>query len=835
MNSFADSSSYTHEEMNNVSKQGESSTTSSRRVRSSRKAKNMEHSKLTREASGPTPVRFSALRMAQAAILPEEDTHTLSHTSTSVLQPIRMEQDLAMQYDQKNTIKNKKLNHKRKEQEQGAPLHAEDAEPKRKVGRPKGSGSKAKPKAELVELQAESASFSKEEQLDVEVTEVKRERKRSSRGKSKLTRLPSSTVIGGEVEGETFVAQEEGSQKKADALSQASSSKSLTRSASSVLAKPAVPSAVFSYPQEEKEAPTPTSTLASIPRKRGRPRRNSQSTSKETRNSQQDASLSKASIFPSPTKSSAQASVQDPDHSLGKGSKEVVIMPVQQEARLSQIRPVFSRRGRRSAAPKENPSLRERILRGETDELLPMQDEALLEDVLLLEVDRKEGVGLQNPVGPNISEEKGLNTNIGNKERAGRTLEDRASGTKQNFAYKSSLTEESTLAVETQETEELQIEGEKNTEACSGILDIQADGYGLLRVENYLPSVKDIYVNPHIIKKYRLRQGDHLQGIKRLVRETDRYPALVYVNAINDIPTSEWSPRKQFEHLVPVYPKERLHLEYLPSELSTRIIDLFSPLGKGQRGLIVSPPKAGKTILLKKIANAINRNHPEAYLMVLLIDERPEEVTDIQRSVQGEVLYSTFDRQPENHMRLAELCLERATRLVEAGKDVVILLDSLTRLARAYNLTVNPSGRSLSGGLDPAALYGPKRFLGAARKIENGGSLTILASALVETGSRMDDVIFEEFKGTGNMEIFLDRKLAEKRIFPAIDLQRSGTRREELLLQKEQLKNIWAIRKAFAQTDNAVVTETVLQMLQKTPSNASFLDAMKEMFLNKEE
>ena len=291
--------------------------------------------------------------------------------------------------------------------------------------------------------------------------------------------------------------------------------------------------------------------------------------------------------------------------------------------------------------------------------------------------------------------------------------------------------------------------------------------------------------------------------------------------------------RPHFDRLTPIYPRQRYTLETSREELSTRIIDLICPIGKGQRGMIVSPPKAGKTILLQKIANSISLNNPETELIVLLIDERPEEVTDMQRSIKGEVVYSTFDKTPENHVRITELVLERAMRLVELGKDVVILLDSITRMGRAYNLTINPTGRTLSGGLDPGALYGPKRFFGAARNIENGGSLTIIATALIETGSRMDEVIFEEFKGTGNMEVILDRKLADKRIFPAIDITRSGTRREELLLSEKELDAIWLLRKTFTQLETAAVTETMLGLLLKTRSNDQFISSINVSLADK--
>ena len=323
-----------------------------------------------------------------------------------------------------------------------------------------------------------------------------------------------------------------------------------------------------------------------------------------------------------------------------------------------------------------------------------------------------------------------------------------------------------------------------------------------------------------------MREGDYVRAYLRKKRGDERFQAINYIKDVNDLSPEKLFKRPNFSRLVPIYTQERYTLETSSNELSTRIIDLICPIGKGQRGMIVSPPKAGKTILLQKIADAISHNNPEAHLIVLLIDERPEEVTDMQRRINGEVVYSTFDQTAENHVRITELVLERAKRLVELGRDVVILLDSITRLARAYNLTINPTGRTLSGGLDPGALYGPKRFFGAARKIENGGSLTIVATALVETGSRMDEVIFEEFKGTGNMEVFLDRKLSEKRIFPAIDINRSGTRREELLLNERELDCVWAIRKALSRLDTASVTELILNFMQKTKNNAHFIECI---------
>ncbi|NLC88678.1 MAG: transcription termination factor Rho [Clostridiaceae bacterium] len=367
-------------------------------------------------------------------------------------------------------------------------------------------------------------------------------------------------------------------------------------------------------------------------------------------------------------------------------------------------------------------------------------------------------------------------------------------------------------------------------ETVTGILEIMPEGYGFLRVENYLQSNFDIYISPQFIRRFHLRTGDLVKGPARPQRDNERYRALSFIDTVNDMPPEQMKKRPVFDRLTPIYPNERFKLETDRSELSTRIIDLVSPIGKGQRGMIVSPPKAGKTMLLQKIANAIVQNNPEVKLMVLLIDERPEEVTDMQRSIEGEVAYSTFDRTPENHVKITELVLERAMRLVELGHDVVILLDSITRMGRAYNLTINPTGRTLSGGLDPGALYGPKRFFGAARNIEHGGSLTIIATALIDTGSRMDEVIFEEFKGTGNMEVILDRKLADKRIFPAIDIVKSSTRREELLLSERELDAVWSLRKAFGQLETTAVTETMISLLMKTRDNDQFISSINVSF-----
>ena len=362
-----------------------------------------------------------------------------------------------------------------------------------------------------------------------------------------------------------------------------------------------------------------------------------------------------------------------------------------------------------------------------------------------------------------------------------------------------------------------------------GVLEIHPEGYGFLRAENCLPGPNDVYVSIAQIRRFNLRTGDFVQGKTRPTREGDRYGGLIYINSINGLPPEQAASRRPFDQLVPIYPEERLRLEREgeKNDLALRAIDIVAPIGKGQRGLIVSQPKAGKTILLKKIANSITKGYPDVHLMVLLIDERPEEVTDMQRSIKGEVVYSTFDEVPENHTRVAEMALERAQRLVESGRDVVILLDSITRLARAYNLVIPPTGRTLSGGLDPGALHKPKRFFGAARNIENGGSLTIIATALVETGSRMDDIIFEEFKGTGNMEIHLDRALSEKRIFPAIDLNKSGTRREELLMDKEELDGAYTIRRLLSNNNNQETAENLIGMLEKTGSNREFFQRLK--------
>ena len=360
-----------------------------------------------------------------------------------------------------------------------------------------------------------------------------------------------------------------------------------------------------------------------------------------------------------------------------------------------------------------------------------------------------------------------------------------------------------------------------------GTLECLPEGYGFLRPSGLLPSNNDIYVSASQIRRFGLRNGDVVGGMVRPPRDPEHYEAFIRVEAVNYSDPEEARRRPMFEALVPIFPDQKISLETKQKKLSTRLVDLFVPIGKGQRALIVSPPKAGKTTLLKHLANAITTNHPEVIMMVLLVDERPEEVTDMSRSVDGEIIASTFDRPAEEHMRVASLALEKAKRLVEVGKDVVLLLDSITRLARASNLIVPPSGRTLSGGMDPAALYFPKKFFGAARNIENGGSLTIIGTSLVETGSRMDDVIYEEFKGTGNMEIHLSRKISEQRLFPAIDITRSGTRREELLMPDDELQRLWTLRRKIANMDEAEVLALIIDKLKSTTSNKEFLGTIK--------
>ncbi len=369
-------------------------------------------------------------------------------------------------------------------------------------------------------------------------------------------------------------------------------------------------------------------------------------------------------------------------------------------------------------------------------------------------------------------------------------------------------------------------------EEHSGILEVLQEGYGFIRCDNYLPGEEDVYVSPMLIRKYKLRTGDILKGNTRIRSQNEKFAALLYIKSVNGYSLEKLATRKRFETLTPIFPNERIRLETPGSTISMRMMDLISPIGKGQRGMIVSQPKTGKTTLLKQVAKAVKTNYPKMHIIVLLIDERPEEVTDIKESIQGhnvEVIYSTFDELPDNHRRVSEMVIERAKRLVEHGEEVMILLDSITRLARAYNLTVQPSGRTLSGGLDPAALHMPKRFFGAARNIREGGSLTILATALVDTGSKMDDVVFEEFKGTGNMELVLDRSLSEKRVFPAIDLPKSSTRREDLLLTQEEIEATFLMRKAFGSSKSDEAVQKVIDMFRKTKNNQEFIQIVKKV------
>ena len=385
---------------------------------------------------------------------------------------------------------------------------------------------------------------------------------------------------------------------------------------------------------------------------------------------------------------------------------------------------------------------------------------------------------------------------------------------------------EEITTTEKKETNKIEVK----QDIAEGVLEILPDGYGFLRGSNYLSTDQDVYISPSQIRRFYLKTGDKITGITRPPKTGEKFRALLYVQKVNNENPETSIKRPSFENLTPIYPEKRIDLEKGHSEVSTRLIDLIAPIGMGQRGLIVAPPKAGKTVLLKNVANSIADNYPDIELIVLLIDERPEEVTDMQESIKGDVIYSTFDELPSHHIKVAEMVLNRAQRLVEHGKNVVILMDSITRLARAYNLTIPPTGRTLSGGLDPGALHGPKRFFGAARNIREGGSLTILATALVETGSRMDDVIFEEFKGTGNMELHLDRKLAEKRIFPAVDIYKSGTRREDLLLTSQEMSALFRVRKAMSNNNIQEVTERITTVLLQTKNNKDFIDNINKNF-----
>lgn len=391
--------------------------------------------------------------------------------------------------------------------------------------------------------------------------------------------------------------------------------------------------------------------------------------------------------------------------------------------------------------------------------------------------------------------------------------------------------EEAKEEVKSEKTGVIDIEELDSGITAQGILEVLPDGYGFIRSDNYLPGENDVYVSPSQIRRFNLKTGDILTGNTRIKTQSEKFSALLYLTTVNGMRPAEAARRTNFEDMTPIFPNERLRLEHPKSSTAMRIVDLLSPIGKGQRGMIVSPPKAGKTTLIKEVVLSVLRNNPEMHILILLIDERPEEVTDIREAITGknvEVIYSTFDELPEHHRRVSEMVIERAKRLVEHKKDVMILLDSITRLARAYNLTVPPSGRTLSGGLDPAALYMPKRIFGAARNMREGGSLTILASALVDTGSKMDDVIYEEFKGTGNMELVLDRKLQEKRVFPAIDIPKSGTRREDLLLSAEEQEAVYSLRRALNGMKSEEAVDNILNMFSRTKNNEEFIQMVKK-------
>lgn len=444
----------------------------------------------------------------------------------------------------------------------------------------------------------------------------------------------------------------------------------------------------------------------------------------------------------------------------------------------------------------------------------------LIEEILKVPSNfiEKNGVILRENIAPKNVEET-------------RSVMPRSNNTESNKESNDSEVKSRTNEIGNVEKKENLKEMINESNVANGILEIlENNSFGFLRCKNYLTSSEDVYVSPSQIRRFNLRTGDEVEGKVREAKETEKFKALLFVQKVNGEHPEKAIGRKSFETLTPIYPKERLKLETSDSnDLSSRLMDIICPIGKGQRGIIVAPPKAGKTTLLKKIAQNISKSYPDVKLIVLLIDERPEEVTDMKRSINGDVVYSTFDEEPQNHAKVAQMVLERAKRMVEQGKDVVILMDSITRLSRAYNLTITPTGRTLSGGLDPGALIMPKKFFGAARKIEEGGSLTILATALIETGSRMDDMIFEEFKGTGNMEVHLDRRLQERRIFPAIDIYKSGTRKEDLILSKEELEVAFSIRKKMYRDGNSDdITENLINMLSKTGNNKEFIDVFQK-------
>lgn len=508
---------------------------------------------------------------------------------------------------------------------------------------------------------------------------------------------------------------------------------------------------------------------------------------------------------------------------------------------LAQLRVLAKEMGLKSISTLRKQELIDMLIKSQTDKaskdmktpVKQIKDTTLELDKKKKELDKKEEYNTEKYSaeieGKKVHTEKNNHNKDSYKE---------ASQKEGNRETKDKLEKTGKMTKENKETKEegkgiaSDIEQLDSGETKEGILEVLPDGYGFIRCDNYLPGENDVYVSPAQIRRFNLKTGDIVVGNTRIKNQNEKFSALLFVKSVNGFHPAEAQRRKRFEDLTPIFPNERIHLETPGAGVGMRMVDLVSPIGKGQRGMIVSPPKAGKTTLLKQVAKAVTRNHPEMYLIILLIDERPEEVTDIKESIEGknvEVIYSTFDELPENHKRVSEMVIERARRLVEHKKDVVILLDSITRLARAYNLTVQASGRTLSGGLDPAALHMPKKFFGAARNMREGGSLTILATALVETGSRMDDVVFEEFKGTGNMELVLDRSLSEKRIFPAIDLLKSSTRRDDLLLAQEETEANFLIHRALSGMRSDEALEQIINMFLKTKNNKEFIEMIKKV------
>lgn len=483
---------------------------------------------------------------------------------------------------------------------------------------------------------------------------------------------------------------------------------------------------------------------------------------------------------------------------------------------LATLKDLAKARGLKGISTLRKPELIERMLQEDEKESTGGEAEMKKTEILQEEPGRQENRVRENRTSYEVNERKTYqDKNYQDRNYQERNYQDRNYTERTEYAHKNP-------------TDTAQLDsGEK----ANGILEVLPDGYGFIRCANYLPGENDIYVSPSQIRRFNLKTGDILKGSIRIKTQGEKFSALLYVDSINGFPPSEGQRRYNFEDMTPIFPNERLRMERPGGTVAMRIMDLLSPIGKGQRGMIVSQPKSGKTTLLKQIATAVTKNNPEMHLMILLIDERPEEVTDIKESITGdnvEVIYSTFDELPERHRRVSEMVIERAKRLVEQKQDVIILLDSITRLARAYNLTVQASGRTLSGGLDPAALHMPKRFFGAARNMREGGSLTILATALVETGSKMDDVVFEEFKGTGNMELVLDRKLSEKRVFPAIDIAKSSTRREDLLLSREEQEAVDIMRKALNGLKTDEAAERILDLFAKTRNNAEFVQTVRK-------